>query len=96
LNGKKTIVIICGTGIATSTVVATKVEAICKKYKIPARVIQGKAVEAQSLAETADLVVTTTPKLKLTTSAPILNGIPFLNGIGEEELEQAIVQKLQV
>ena len=94
MNGKKTIVIICGTGIATSTVVATKVEEICKRHRIPAQVIQGKAVEAQSLAERADLVVTTTPKLKLNTSAPILNGIPFLNGIGEEALEAAIIKSL--
>lgn len=95
MNGKKTIVIICGTGIATSTVVATKVEEICKRHKIPAQVIQGKAVEAQSLSERADLVVTTTPKLKLNTTVPILNGIPFLNGIGEEALEAAIVKNLK-
>lgn len=94
MNGKKTVVIICGTGIATSTVVSTKVEELCKRNKIPVKVIQGKAVEAQSLSETADLVVTTTPKLKLTTTAPILNGIPFLNGIGEEALEAAILKHL--
>jgi galactitol PTS system EIIB component len=93
--GKKTVVIICGTGIATSTVVSTKVEEICKRHKIPVQVIQGKAVEAQSLSERADLVITTTPKLKLTTDVTILNGIPFLNGIGEEELEAKIIQNLQ-
>jgi PTS system galactitol-specific IIB component len=94
MNDKKTVVIICGTGIATSTVVSTKVEELCKRQRIPVQVIQGKAVEAQSLSERADLVVTTTPKLKLTTSAPILNGIPFLNGIGEEALEAAILKVL--
>lgn len=94
MKGKKTIVIICGTGIATSTVVATKVESICKKNNIPALIIQGKAVEAQSLSEQADLVITTTPKLKLTTSVAILNGIPFLNGIGEDQLEADIIAKL--
>ena len=94
MNGKKKIVIICGTGIATSTVVATKVEELCAKHKIPAQIIQGKAVEAQSLAETADLVVTTTPKLKITTPAPIVNGIPFLNGIREEELRETILKYL--
>ncbi|MEA4906483.1 MAG: PTS sugar transporter subunit IIB [Anaerolineaceae bacterium] len=94
MNGKKTIVIICGTGIATSTVVSTKVETLCKKNRIPAQIIQGKAVEAQSLSENADLVVTTTPKLKLTTNVPVLNGIAFLNGIGEEELEASILKHL--
>ena len=94
MSEKKTVVIICGTGIATSTVVSTKVEELCKRQRIPVQVIQGKAVEAQSLSERADLVVTTTPKLKLTTSAPILNGIPFLNGIGEEALEAAILKVL--
>lgn len=94
MAGKKTVVIICGTGIATSTVVSTKVEALCKKNRIPVQVIQGKAVEAQSLSERADLVVTTTPKLKLTTAVPILNGIPFLNGIGEEKLEADILKAL--
>jgi galactitol PTS system EIIB component len=94
LSGKKNVIIICGTGIATSTVVATKVEALCKRHKIAVQVIQGKAVEAQSLAERADLVVTTTPKLKLNTTAPVLNGIPFLNGVGEEALEAAIIKSL--
>jgi PTS system galactitol-specific IIB component len=95
LNAKKTVVIICGTGIATSTVVATKVEELCKRNKIPVQVVQGKAVEAQSLSERADLVVTTTPKLKLTATVPILNGIPFLNGVGEEALEEAILKVLR-
>lgn len=94
MNAKKTVVIICGTGIATSTVVAVKMEELCKRNRIPVQVVQGKAVEAQSLSERADLVVTTTPKLKLTTSVPILNGIPFLNGIGEEALEAAILKAL--
>jgi PTS system galactitol-specific IIB component len=95
MNGKKKIVVvICGTGIATSTVVAVKIEELCKRHNIPVQVIQGKAVEAQSLSERADLVVTTTPKLNLTTPVPILNGIPFLNGVREEELEASIVKQL--
>jgi PTS system galactitol-specific IIB component len=94
LRGKKKIVIICGTGIATSTVVATKVQEICDKNRIPAQIIQGKAVEAQSLCETADLVITTTPKLKINVTAPILNGIPFLNGVREEELRATILKYL--
>ena len=94
MGNKKTIVIICGTGIATSTVVFTKVDSICKKNNIPALIIQGKAVEAQSLSDQADLVVTTTPRLKLDTTVPILNGIPFLNGIGEEKLEADILSEL--
>jgi len=94
MNGKKKIVIICGTGIATSTVVATKIEEICKKHRIPAQIIQGKAVEARSLAEGADLVVSTIPTLKLNSDTPVLIGIPFLNGIGEEKLENSIVNVL--
>ncbi|MGI6251074.1 MAG: PTS sugar transporter subunit IIB [Anaerolineaceae bacterium] len=91
---KKQIVIICGTGIATSTVVATKVEALLKKHNIPAYVRQGKAVEAQSMAEHADLVVTTIPKLQVAGNVPVVIGIGFLNGIGVPELEKKILEKL--
>ena len=94
MSNKKTVVIISGSGIVTSTFVAVEVDALCEQHKIPVQIIQGKAVEAQPMLRAADLVVTTTRKLELNTPAPIISGVPFLNGIGEEALEASILRCL--
>ena len=91
---KKRIVVICGTGIATSTVVAKKTEDLCRANSIPVEIIQGRAVEANQLSENADMVITTTPSLRLRRDVPIINGIPFLNGIGEETLREDILKAI--
>ena len=92
---KKKIVVICGTGIATSTVVAQRVRDICASNGIDADVVQGRAVEAELLAEGANLVVTTTPTLQIKRPVKIINGVPFLTGIGMEDVAKSIVEELQ-
>lgn len=92
--GKKRIVIACGTGIATSTVVAEKVQEICRKNGIAADLTQCKVTEVASYADGADLVVATTPVMARI-KAPIIMGLSFLTGIGIEAVEKQIVEKLK-
>ena len=60
MTKKKRILVACGTAIATSTVVARKIEEELEKRGIKADITQCKASEVPSHVEGHDLVVTTT------------------------------------
>ncbi|MCL5045887.1 MAG: PTS sugar transporter subunit IIB [Actinobacteria bacterium] len=93
--GKKRVLVACGTGIATSTVVATKVADACQKAGIPVEVIQCKAIEVPSyVAQGADLIVSTTI-LSQKFTVPVVNGLAYLTGIGADQVSEQIVQKLK-
>ncbi|TYP56767.1 PTS sugar transporter subunit IIB [Thermosediminibacter litoriperuensis] len=90
----KRIIVACGTGIATSTVVADKISEACKKEGINASIIQCKITELRSYADGADLIVTTTI-LKDKYNIPVINGLSFITGIGEEKAIQEIINELK-
>lgn len=50
------IVVACGTGIATSTVVAEKVREACRRAGIDVDIVQCKAVEVPAYAPGASLI----------------------------------------
>jgi galactitol PTS system EIIB component len=91
----KTVIVSCGTGIATSTVVAVAIDEACKKEHLSVTVKQCKAAEIQSLlAEGADLVVTTST-LRFDPGIPVIKGIAFLTGIGKEQVMAQIMEVLR-
>ena len=55
----KTVVIACGAGVATSTMVKMKVEDILKKNKIKANIIQTRLSELPGYDNKSDLFITT-------------------------------------
>jgi len=79
----KRVLIICGTGVATSTVVAAKVRDHCAAAGIDVQVSQGKVMDLLSGTHDVDLVVATT-QVPDTVTVPVVAGLPFLTGIGEE------------
>ena len=91
---KKKIVIACGTGIATSTVVADKIENLCKREGIDALITQCKVSELDAYIHGADLIVTTTV-LGKKSDVPVINGLPFITGIGEDEVLKQIAEELK-
>ena len=86
----KTIIVACGSGVATSQTVASKVQKLLKEKKINAKV---EAVDIKSLKthlKQSDVYISIVPT-KDEVSIPVLSGIPFLTGIGiNEELEKLI------
>ena len=88
--GKKVVLVACGTGIATSTVVNKAVEKIAKENKMQVEIIQCKMMEVPGYADRASLLVTTTVVDKDKYSFPIVNGRPFLTGVGKAKAEQEI------
>ena len=88
------IAIICGAGIATSTFVFNKLQKLCKEHDIEVKFATGLALEADRLSHGADLIVATTP-IQKDYGIPVVNGIPFLTGLGEEETKLKILELLK-
>ena len=91
---KKYVLSVCGTGGVTSGVVADKIREICSRHGIEVEVQTAKALEVQSRIESIhyDMIASAT-RVKETT-VPVVNCMSFLSGVGEEALEQKIVDML--
>jgi PTS system galactitol-specific IIB component len=87
------VLIVCGTAIATSTVVAIKVAEMLKKHGIQADIRRAMTSEAKTASREADLIIATTQVPDV--SVPVISGIPFITGIGIDKIEKEIVEKLQ-
>jgi PTS system galactitol-specific IIB component len=77
----KKILVACGTAIATSTVVAKKLEEKLRARGIAVTIDQCKASEVASKAGAYDLVVSTT-EVDDTRGKPHVRTLSFLTGIG--------------
>jgi galactitol PTS system EIIB component len=77
----KKILVACGTAIATSTVVAKKLEEKLRGRGIAVTIDQCKASEVASKAAAYDLVVSTT-EVDDTRGKPHVRTLSFLTGIG--------------
>ena len=91
------ILLLCGTGIATSTVVRMKVEQALKAKGVINNVElrQGKVADVIRGGTDADLIVATAQVPKNVT-APVINGVPLISGVGAQPvLEQIVSTVLQ-
>lgn len=86
----KKIIVACGSGVATSQTVASKVGKLLKEKGVKAHV---EAVDIKSLKthmKDADVYIAITQP-KEDYPIPVINGIAFLTGVGmEEELNKLI------
>jgi len=93
LEKKYRIGVVCGAGMATSSVVAEKLKDELSKRGIEANIITVTAIDASSVAKDLDLIVTTT-LLQSDLGVPIIRAISLLTGIGAEETIKKIVNTL--
>jgi len=96
MKSERRVLVACGTAIATATVVAEKVKEIAKEAGIPVRVVQCKAAEVRGKISTFNphAIVATTPVPK-DLGIPVLSGVPFLSGVGMDELKAQILETLK-
>lgn len=91
----KRILVACGNGIATSTVVATKIRENCEDNGISVSVTQCKLLEVESKVEDFDLLVTTGKFTGGKVDIPVVGAISLLTGVGEEETLEEILNHLK-
>ncbi|SFB00143.1 PTS system, galactitol-specific IIB component [Lentibacillus halodurans] len=91
---KKQVLVACGAGIATSTVVNGAIEDMAKEHGLDVDLKQIKISEVGSYEDTADLLVTTA-MTKKEFPFPVINARSFLTGIGTEETKKQILEELQ-
>jgi PTS system galactitol-specific IIB component len=91
----KRVLVACGNGIATSTVVATKIREACEDNSINVTVSQCKLLEVESKFSDYDLLVTTGKFSGDEVSIPTIGAISLLTGVGEEETIEEILNALK-
>ncbi|WP_407051646.1 PTS sugar transporter subunit IIB [Methyloraptor flagellatus] len=85
----KTVLVACGTAVATSTVVANAIEEEMKARGIAVQTRQCKVTEVPSLVADADLVVSTTP-VPANLPKPAIVTLAFLTGVGKADVIEKI------
>lgn len=89
----KKVLVACGTAIATSTVVAKKLEEALKARGISVKIDQCKASEVPAKVAGYDLVVSTT-EVGDTKGKPVVRTLSFLTGVGIDADVQKIAKLL--
>lgn len=92
---KKVVLVACGTGIATSTVVNDAVTKLAKENGIPVEIIQCKMMEVPGYAARANMLITTTVVDKSKYNFPVVAARSFLTGIGIEKTKEEILAGLK-
>ncbi|MBK5245179.1 MAG: PTS sugar transporter subunit IIB [Eubacteriaceae bacterium] len=92
----KLVLVACGTALATSTVVAKKIETIAKEHGIECRTIQAKASEAfKKSKELHPDAIVCTCQLEGPSDIPIINGRAFLTGIKVQSTIDELIEILK-
>jgi PTS system galactitol-specific IIB component len=93
---KKRILVACGTSIATATHAANAAMDVAKEHGIPVDVAQCKAAEIRGKLQTfpADVVIAMTP-VPEDLGVIVLSGVPFLSGVGLDQLKSDLVEALK-
>jgi PTS system galactitol-specific IIB component len=87
------IVVACGSGVATSTVIASKVQDLLDRNNLKAQIVQCTLHEVDSYAKGAKLVVSSMPGLRVS-DVPVVVAFPYITGLGTEELDEKILSIL--
>jgi PTS system galactitol-specific IIB component len=89
-KGKKTILFVCATGIATSTVVAEKTMDFLHQNGIEVNYTQTNVASLPEYnSNSADLIVATT-NVPYDIDIPVIRALPIITGIGAEKVLEDI------
>lgn len=85
----KRIFVACGSGVATSQTVASKIASMCEDYGLEVMVEAVDIKSLESIIDQCDIYVSIVSSGANNWNVPTISGIPFLTGIGmEEEFEK--------
>ncbi len=91
LAGRKVIFVACGSGIASSETAAYKLRNLIKERKLDAEVRVVAFRNLASISRQADILVNiAAANDKTDYGIPVVNGVPFLTGIGLDQVMNEI------
>jgi len=93
---KLRVLIACGTAIATATHVANSVKDTAREAGFDIETAQCKAAEIRGKIQTFSphIIVATTP-VPSDLGVPTFSGVPFLSGIGLDQLKEELINALK-
>ncbi len=88
------VIVACGSGVATSQTVASKVTRLLKEAKVDATVeaVDLKSVDRYLNGAAAYITIVREKKER---SIPTINGIAFLTGVGQDQEFQKLVDAIK-
>ncbi|MEK3857258.1 PTS sugar transporter subunit IIB [Cytobacillus sp. FSL H8-0458] len=91
----KKLLIMCGTGIATSTIVTGKVKSWLEENNLQTKVklFQSKISEELGRIDEYDIIVSTT-LVPDNIKSKVIDGVPLLTGIGKEAMFEKIKEQI--
>lgn len=91
---KKRILVVCGSGIATSTILANAVRELLDARGVSHEIDQANVISVPQILDDYHLVVTTVPGVMKNVNVPVISGIPFITGINSAHTETEILHAL--
>lgn len=89
MSNIKRIIVACGSGVATSQTVASKVASMCEDANLKVNVEAVDIKSLENVIDQCDIYVSIVPTAGQNWDKPTISGIPFLTGIGiDEEFEK--------
>lgn len=92
----KKLMIMCGTGVATSTVVTNKVKEWLEEVGLSNKVhlYQGKVADELGRIDEYDIIISTT-LVPTNIQDKVIMGLPLLTGMGVDELFATVRQQIE-
>ena len=89
----KKILVCCGAGVATSTMVAVRLQELLAGKGIEAVCDHCKVMEVAGMADRYDALVSNVA-MEHNVGIPVVMGLPFITGIGKDKALEELIQKL--
>ena len=88
---KKKIIVACGGAVAKSTLAAEEIKELCKENNIDLDLVQCRINEINTFIDDVDLICTTARMDQTFGNIPIVHGMPFVSGVGIDQLKDKIL-----
>ena len=91
---KVKILVVCGSGVATSMHVAFKLREYLDQERLSAVIDGAGNNELDARAEAYDIIISNT-MVTAKTDRPVFSAVPLLTGIGEKELVNQVIEAVK-
>ena len=90
----KKVIVACGGAVATSSIIAERLQEFCEENGIQIEIVQCRLSEISSNLYGVDLIVPSS-RVKRDYGVPLITGMPFISGIGLEKTKAQILEVLK-